>query len=374
MKKWLSVVGLMAALALPAGAWRPSGWVYGDYPWLYDQASGDWYWLNMADTQWVYGFPPASGWAKIQSCGLGWLWAFWQWPYAYDQGQMAWYYINEADTQWVVNMQTGGWSVLGQHTAPPGMVEIPGGTSEGTDPDFGAYSIRMEKFYMDRFEVTKALWDSVHAWAIGHGYTFESAGLGKATNHPVHTVSWYDSVKWCNARSEKEGRELVYFRDAAHTIPYRTGRVDAVQARVWADGYRLPTGEEWEYAARGGAVGRRFPWGQTITHSNANYYSRTNEWYDQATSRTLHPDVRAPLPGTLPVGSFPANVHGVHDLAGNIWEWCYDWHPDWVERHRMLRGGSWVQSALECRTGHKGYWFPEGADYLHGLRTVVSGQ
>ncbi|NLG35554.1 MAG: formylglycine-generating enzyme family protein [Lentisphaerae bacterium] len=314
MKRWLAVAGLLAALALPAGAWRPAGWVYADYPWLYDQASGDWYWLNIPNTQWVYGFPPANGWAKIQSSGLGWLWAFWQWPYAYDQGQMAWYYINEADTQWVVNMRTGEWSVLGQHTAPAGMLEIPGGTNEGTDPDFGAYSIRMEMFYMDRFEVTKALWDSVHAWAVGHGYTFENAGEGKATNHPVHSVSWYDSVKWCNARSEKEGRELVYFRDAAYTIPYRTGRVDAVQARVWADGYRLPT------------------------------------------------------------GAFAANGYGLHEMIGNIWEWCFDWHPDYVGQHRMLRGGNWSHSAWECRAGNESYWFPEGADTMHGLRTVVSGQ
>lgn len=374
MKKWLAVAGLAGMLAGSAGAWRPTGWVYANYPWLYDQASGDWYWLNIPNTQWVYGFPPANGWAKIQSSGLGWQWAFWQWPYAYDQGQMAWYYVNEADTQWVANMRTGEWSVLGRHTAPAGMLEIPGGTNEGTDPDFGAYSIRVESFYMDRFEVTKALWDGVHAWAVGHGYTFENAGEGKAANHPVHSVSWYDCVKWCNARSEREGRELVYFRDAAYAIPYRTGRVDAVHARTWADGYRLPTGAEWEYAARGGAVGTRFPWGATITHSNANYYSRTNEWYDLASSRTLHPDVRAPLPGTLPAGSFAANGYGLNEMIGNVWEWCFDWHPDHVGQNRMLRGGNWTHSALECRAGYESYWFPEGADYMHGFRTAVSGQ
>ena len=373
MKRWTAVAGLAMALAGTAWAWRPTGWTFANYPWAYDQASGDWHWLNVPDTQWVYGFPPANGWAKIQSSGLGWQWAYYQWPFAYGQAHSAWFYVNEADEQWVINMRTGEWSLFGQQTAPPGMVKIPGGTSEGTDPDFGAYSVRTETFYMDRHETTKALWDTVHAWAVANGYRFDNAGEGKATNHPVHTVNWYDCVKWCNARSEREGRELVYFRNAGFTLPYRTGRVDAVYARTWIDGYRLPTAEEWVYAARGGSPGTRFPWGDTITHSNANYYSRTNEWYDQASSRTLHPDVRAPMPGTLPVGSFPANGRGLHDMAGNIWEWCFDWHPEWEDRHRMLRGGSWVQNAAQCRIGEEGYWFPDGADYQHGFRTVVSG-
>ncbi len=75
-----------------------------------------------------------------------------------------------------------------------GMVLIPGGTNSGTDPDFGAYSLTVSSFYMDRYPVTKALWDEVYNWAIANGYSFDNVGSGKAANHPVHTINWYDAV------------------------------------------------------------------------------------------------------------------------------------------------------------------------------------
>ncbi len=75
-------------------------------------------------------------------------------------------------------------------------------------------------FYMDRYEVTKALWDEVYNWAVAHGYSFEYGAQGKATNHPVQTMTWYDAVKWCNARSEKEGRVPAYYTDAGLSVRY----------------------------------------------------------------------------------------------------------------------------------------------------------
>ncbi|MEK7685488.1 MAG: SUMF1/EgtB/PvdO family nonheme iron enzyme, partial [Verrucomicrobiota bacterium] len=97
--------------------------------------------------------------------------------------------------------------------APAGMVLIPAGSfqmgdtfSEGDSAERPVHLVNVSAFYMDRTEVTKALWDEVCQWAISHGYSFNFAGSRTAANHPVHSIYWYDMVKWCNARSEKEGR------------------------------------------------------------------------------------------------------------------------------------------------------------------------
>jgi len=171
--------------------------------------------------------------------------------------------------------------IPGDTNPPTGMALIPAGSftmgstfNDGGLNELPTHSVYVSAFYMDKTEVTKALWDSVYVWAIAHGYGFDNVGLGKATNHPVHTVNWYDTMKWCNARSEKEGRMAVYYTDAAQTTVYRTGQVDVQNDWVkWNAGYRLPTEAEWEKAARGGASGHRFPWSDvdTITQIQANY-------------------------------------------------------------------------------------------------------
>ena len=75
---------------------------------------------------------------------------------------------------------------------------IPAGTNSGIDPDFGVYSLTVSAFYLSRYEVTKATWDDVQAWAVDSGYTDLPAGGGKGQTHPVHSVNWYDVVKWCS--------------------------------------------------------------------------------------------------------------------------------------------------------------------------------
>ncbi len=238
--------------------------------------------------------------------------------------------------------------------APQGMVRIPGGTNSGTDPDFGAYSLTVEAFYMDATEVTKAQWDAVYAWAVSHGYSFSYAGSGKAANHPVQTVSWYDCVKWCNARSEKEGRTPCY-------------NLSTWACNFAANGYRLPTVTEWVYAARGGLSGKRFPWGDTIDHARANYYGYPSGYtYDQGYQGYDTRYATGGSPYTSPAGAFAANGYGLYDMAGNVWEWCNDSSGS----ARRFRGGSWNGTADYARCGYRGWFNAGNALHNYGFRSV----
>ena len=91
-------------------------------------------------------------------------------------------------------------------------------TNEGYLGELPLHTVYVSAFYIDRTEVTKALWDDVYNWAGTHGYSFVVfTAPGKAANHPAHSMTWYDAVMWCNARSEKEGRVPAYYKDAAQT-------------------------------------------------------------------------------------------------------------------------------------------------------------
>ncbi len=226
-----------------------------------------------------------------------------------------------------------------------GLAYIPGGLLQMGDHSGAGYPderpvhpVPVSGFFMDRTEVTWALWQEVYAWALTAGYVFNNAGLidrPPAADHPVSNVTWYDAVKWANARSEMTGRKPVYYIDPSHSTVYRAGEHRIPSAAVdWeADGFRLPTEAEWEWAARGGLQSQHYPWpspGKSfeplIDGSRANYW-KSGDPYDDAPVCASTP-VAYYRGDQQPPGADMANGYGLYDMAGNAAEWCWDWYDD----------------------------------------------
>ncbi len=293
----------------------------------------------------------------------------------------------------LLEMEASAVALVAAATPPPGMVLIPAGAftmgntvAADTDiTDAAPVNTTVSACYMDVNEVSLSQWQSVYYWAKDNGYTDLPEGSGKGPNHPVQTVNWYDVVKWCNARSEQAGKTPVYYTDDAQTTIYKTGNVDVsnVQAKWTANGYRLPTEAEWEKAARGGRSGQRFPWGNTITQNLANYSGNTAYAYDMGPNgNNAIGSVGGTSPATSPVGSFAANGYGLNDMAGNVHEWCWDWHgtpyaggtdPKGVASgsYRVIRGGSWSYIARFARCALRNYPEPTNANLPVGFRAVL---
>lgn len=248
-------------------------------------------------------------------------------------------------------------------------------------------AVDVDAFLLSKTEVTQGQWNHVRKWAQNNGYTDLAEGRGVAADHPVQMVSWYDVVKWCNARSEMEGLTPCYYDDSAQTVIYRNGDMNLGKDSVkWsANGYRLPTAMEWEKAARGGLSGKRFPWGNTISHADANFCNSRGEPFQRGTTG-FHPLFSARKDVcTAPVGSFAPNNYGLFDMAGNIHEWCWDpskgnegaagkadpTMPD-PGNPRALRGGGWNGNAFFCRIAREDSGPPEKRDIRIGFRVARS--
>ncbi|MDR1985344.1 MAG: formylglycine-generating enzyme family protein [Treponema sp.] len=246
---------------------------------------------------------------------------------------------------------------------PDDFVQIQGGTFTMGSPDAELHrendeiphQVTVGSFYMGKYEVTQQEYDAMMG---GNPSRFKGDRL------PVEQVSWFDAVAYCNVRSQKEGLTPAYSING-----------EKVTWNPHADGYRLPTEAEWEYAARGGTT-TPFSTGNDITTSQANYNG--NYPYNQNTPGIYREK-------TTPVGSFAPNPWGLYDMHGNVNEWCWDWYGPYSTESqdnpwgastgssRVNRGGSWSSYAKYLRSAIRNYNMPSYRYGNRGFRLVRSG-
>jgi formylglycine-generating enzyme required for sulfatase activity len=243
---------------------------------------------------------------------------------------------------------------------PAGTVST-GNTGSGNTDNWGAgansaytkpYS--MSVFSIGETEITYELWYAVRTWAEGNGYTFANPGREGndgtdgaaptvAGQEPVTYISWRDAAVWCNAYSEAMGKTPVYKYNNAvlresesNAVSAGSGKAELAVSDPAANGFRLPTEAQWEYAARGGVPSTSTPW--TDTYAGSNTIDGVAVYATNSGSKTAA------------VKSKTANTLGLYDMSGNVFEWCQDVYTG---TSRVVRGGSWGSGPSNCTAAYR---------------------
>ena len=252
-------------------------------------------------------------------------------------------------------------------TVPEGFVKVPGKSIEGAEswsPSSNVFisgrRLEIKSFYMSDHEVTRAEYKEVMGSLpihIADAYDKDRDELkgDAAGKNPVNRVSWYDALVYCNKLSIKENFTPCYKIDGK-TNPVDWGSVPRSDNSTWnaaicdftANGYRLPTEAEWEWAARGG---------ENHTYAGSDTIDEV-AWYTSNTSDT----------GTRDVKTKKANGCKLYDMNGNVWEWCWDWYASVTNTTpntgassgscRCCRGGSWNGDASDAGVALRGFSSP----------------
>ncbi|MCZ7558569.1 MAG: formylglycine-generating enzyme family protein [Bacteroidia bacterium] len=244
-------------------------------------------------------------------------------------------------------------------------------------------------FWMDSTEVTQGEYERImKARYPAYLTPAWSAVYGLGTAYPAYLTEWGDAVLFCNARSLEAGLDPVYTYTAILGTPGNGCTLEGVTADLSRNGFRLPTEAEWEYACRGGNASD-FSWGRNLASYPASPADSTEFGsYSVWAGNSWNLSSDSPDFGTRRVASRKANAYGLHDMHGNLWEWCHDWYDETyyagspgtdpsgptAGNWHALRGGSWGNDAAYLRASNRSFSTPDYLFNFIGFRTVRNAQ
>jgi formylglycine-generating enzyme required for sulfatase activity len=219
------------------------------------------------------------------------------------------------------------------HSLEDKMVKVPSGEiALRDDRKKTKWIAEIEAFSLSQYQVTQALYFEI---------TQKSPSTFEGDRHPVEGVSWYDAIYFCNLLSKKSGFKQCYLID---------NEGQEVSLNSQADGYRLPTDAEWEYACRAGT--------RAVRHGELDDIA----WYKENSEHKTHE-----------VGLKDPNSWGLYDMLGNVWEWCWDIYDKEVYGpYRVFRGGGWYDAARGCLASNRRRSHPTFAIDDLGFRVARS--
>ncbi|MFC4528994.1 SUMF1/EgtB/PvdO family nonheme iron enzyme [Dyella halodurans] len=265
---------------------------------------------------------------------------------------------------------------------PANFVWVKGGTFKNTTSNYYGKGVVISDFYIGKYDVTQKEWLDVMG---------SNPSKFKGDSLPVEMVSWYDSIEYCNKRSIKEGLKPYYNinkdeQDPNNQPDPRFGYLDHMRWTVTinpgANGYRLPTEAEWEYAAGGGQSSQSYTYSGSNDIDDVAWYWR-NSGDESLSGAWSWPPIEQNHDQPKPVGSKKPNELGLYDMSGNIREWCWDWNGELQANvtnpqgspsgyGRVWKGGGWMGADFSAASAFRGSLAANGAGPDQGFRVVLN--